>query len=152
MKVLDLKCGFEHSFEGWFASEDDYASQCQRGLVQCPVCGDQHITKKLSAPRLSLSGHRREVPSGSGDTTQPGTLVQDVFQNQDWFAMARAVLANTTDVGERFAEEARKIYYGESPIRGIRGQASLEETHSLVEEGIEVMAFHLPPALKEPLQ
>ena len=66
--------------------------------------------------------------------------------------MARRVLASTDDVGERFAEEARKIHYGEAKERGIRGQASRAETESLLEEGIAVMQLPLPEALKGPLQ
>lgn len=54
MKVLDLQCGQQHSFEGWFGSEDDFQSQLARNLVQCPMCGNSDITKKLSAPRFNL--------------------------------------------------------------------------------------------------
>ena len=54
MKVLDLQCSQQHSFEGWFGSEDDFQSQLSRGLVQCPLCGNAEITKKLSAPRFNL--------------------------------------------------------------------------------------------------
>ena len=66
--------------------------------------------------------------------------------------MARHILANTEDVGARFAEESRKIHYGEATERGIRGQASREETEALLEEGIAVMPLSLPAALKETLQ
>ena len=54
MKVLDLQCSQQHSFEGWFGSEDDFQSQLARSLVQCPMCGSSDITKKLSAPRFNL--------------------------------------------------------------------------------------------------
>jgi hypothetical protein len=54
MKVLDLQCSQQHSFEGWFGSEDDYQSQLARNLVQCPMCGSAEIIKKLSAPRFNL--------------------------------------------------------------------------------------------------
>ncbi|MEY4426741.1 MAG: hypothetical protein RL535_1039, partial [Pseudomonadota bacterium] len=54
MKVLDLQCSQQHSFEGWFGSEDDFQSQLVRSLVQCPMCGNAEITKKLSAPRFNL--------------------------------------------------------------------------------------------------
>ena len=54
MKVLDLQCSQQHSFEGWFGSEDDFQSQLSRGLVQCPLCGNAEIIKKLSAPRFNL--------------------------------------------------------------------------------------------------
>ena len=67
MKVLDLQCRQGHVFEGWFASEDDFQGQKQRGLVQCPLCGDDHIEKRLSAPRLNLGAR---APAAA-DTTVP---------------------------------------------------------------------------------
>jgi len=42
------------------------------------------------------------------------------------------------NVGDRFAEEARKIHYGETEHRGIYGQATDEEAEELADEGIEV--------------
>ena len=69
-----------------------------------------------------------------------------------WLNMAREVLAQTEDVGGRFAEEARRIHYGETKRRGIRGQASSDETQALLEEGISVMPLPLPHALKGTLQ
>lgn len=149
MKVLDLQCGQQHVFEGWFASEEDFAAQCARGLVECPVCGDAQITKKLSAPRLNL-GHSREqavtaaMPAPSSDASAELQAA--------WLALARKVLANTDDVGDQFAEEARRIHYGEAAERGIRGRASPEQTQELLEEGIAVMPLPLPDALKGPLQ
>ena len=61
MKVLDLQCSQQHSFEGWFGSEEDFQSQLSRNLVQCPMCGNAEITKKLSAPRFNLG--KSVVPS-----------------------------------------------------------------------------------------
>ena len=66
--------------------------------------------------------------------------------------MVRHAIENTDDVGERFAEEARRIHYGEAESRGIRGQATPEERHALLEEGIEVLALPIPAALKGPVQ
>ena len=66
--------------------------------------------------------------------------------------LARKILANTDDVGDQFAEEARRIHYGEAAERGIRGRASPEQTEALLEEGIAVMPLPLPDALKGPLQ
>ncbi|MDO8450951.1 MAG: DUF1178 family protein [Rhodoferax sp.] len=149
MKVLDIQCGHQHVFEGWFASEDDFLSQQGRGLVECPVCGDASITKRLSAPRLNLGAARGETSS-----TQEvvATATADQTLPTAWMAVARRILANTDDVGNKFAEEARKIHYGEAKERGIRGQASRAETESLIEEGIAVMALPLPEALKGQLQ
>ncbi len=155
MKVLDLQCSHGHAFEGWFGSEDDFVDQCNRSLVQCPVCGDASVVKKLSAPRLNLSG-RREEPQPKPQPTSQEVSVPASSEAQAltaaWLAMARKVVANTTDVGERFADEARKMHYGEIEERGIRGKTTLEEARELVEEGIDILPFALPEALKEPLQ
>lgn len=150
MKVLDLQCAHRHVFEGWFASEDDFLSQCERSLVQCPVCGDASITKKLSAPRLNLGSTRAEVADAPQDVASVAGVEQTL--QAAWMAVARRIIANTDDVGEGFAEEARKIHYGETRERGIRGKASRAETDALIEEGIAVMPLPLPEALKGPLQ
>ncbi|MDO9199657.1 DUF1178 family protein [Rhodoferax sp.] len=149
MKVLDLQCGHQHVFEGWFASEDDFLGQQGRGLVECPVCGDASITKRLSAPRLNLGAARGEA---SNTQEVVATATTDQTLQTAWMKVARRILANTDDVGNRFAEEARKIHYGEAKERGIRGQASRAETESLIEEGIAVMPLPLPEALKGQLQ
>lgn len=145
MKVLNLQCSRNHSFEGWFASEDDFQGQLARGLVECPLCEDREIRKMLSAPRLNLGASqpapRREV------MTDPDASLQAA-----WMKAVRQVMANTEDVGERFPEEARRIHYGESEERGIRGQATAKETEALLDEGIGVMPLPIPKALKEPLQ
>ena len=161
MKVLDLQCAQGHGFEGWFGSEEDFQSQQTRALVQCPLCGDATISKKLSAPRLSLS--RASAPearerSESSDRSEQSEQALAVAGPQDadlakmWMEIGRHLMANTTDVGQAFAEEARKIHYGEAPERGIRGQTSAREARELIEEGIGVLTFAVPEALKGPLQ
>ena len=154
MKVLDLQCAVGHVFEGWFASETDFVSQTERSLVQCPICGDPSVVKKLSAPRLSLSGVRAP-PSESKDAVL--SVAQSRHQSSipatDMLvALARRVLAETTDVGDQFAEEARKMHYGEKKAQGIRGTATPDEAHALADEGIEIMSLPLPVAHKGPLQ
>jgi len=146
MKVLDLACSQTHVFEGWFGSEDDFQAQLARGLVECPVCGDTQVAKRLSAPRLNLGAQPpRAAPK------QDVVATTDPALQAKWLQMVRHVLANTEDVGERFAEEARRIHYGESEERNIRGQASAEETQSLLEEGIGVLPLPIPNALKGPV-
>ena len=149
MKVLDLQCAQRHLFEGWFGSEEDYLSQRERGLVQCPVCSDSVITKRLSAPRLNLS-HARAEKLDQAPSVAP---VPATSSMQDaWMEISRKIIANTDDVGTQFAEEARRIHYGESPERSIRGQSTPDETQSLIEEGIPVLPLLLPESLKGPLQ
>ena len=179
MKVLNLQCGGMHTFEGWFGSEEDYQSQRERGLVACPLCADTEVRKLPSAPRLNLGAAepRQSKPvsqesfSATTGAVTPSTnlaakpaaetVASSLAQvhpeaaemvQEAWMKMVKHVIANTEDVGQNFAEEARKMHYGESEERNIRGQASVEETKDLLEEGIEVMPLPVPDALKGGLQ
>jgi hypothetical protein len=179
MKVLNLQCAGMHTFEGWFGSEEDYQSQRERGLVACPMCADTEVRKLPSAPRLNLGAAEprqskpvsQETPSAATGAVTPltnlpakptaETVASSLAQvhpeaaemvQEAWMKMVKHVIANTEDVGQNFAEEARKIHYGESEERNIRGQASVEETQDLLEEGIEVMPLPVPDALKGGLQ
>ncbi|TMH04361.1 MAG: DUF1178 family protein [Betaproteobacteria bacterium] len=143
MKVLNLRCAHDHRFEGWFASDDDYQSQRERGLVECPLCGDAAVERLPSAPRLNLSGAK--------EPAQQQVISAPQLQSM-WMQAVRHVLAHTEDVGERFAEEARRIHYGEADQRGIRGKASREDTEALLDEGIEVMPLPIPAGLDGPVQ
>jgi hypothetical protein len=144
MKVFNLRCAHDHRFEGWFASDEDWASQRERQLIECPLCGDSAVERLPSAPRLNLSpGARddaREVVSAPADT------------QAQWLRALRDIVERTEDVGDRFADEARRIHYGEAQQRAIRGRATREESEALRDEGIQVMALPIPAALKEPLQ
>jgi hypothetical protein len=155
MKVLNLRCTSGHGFEGWFASEDDFLNQNGRGLIECPICADRAIARLPSAPRLNLSGARAVEPAPaaapSAPPAEPPSTPAGAVQAA-WMRAVRQLIANTEDVGPRFAEEARRIHYGETPERGIRGQTTAEERQSLHDEGIEVLSLPLPQALKEPLQ
>lgn len=152
MKVLDLQCPASHVFEGWFASEEDFQGQLQRGLVECPVCGDKHISKKLSAPRLNLGAGEPEAPAAAKPPAAGAPALTPAALQAAYMKAVRHVLAHTEDVGERFAQEARKMHYGEAQERGIRGQASAQETMELLEEGIEILPLPVPKGLKGPLQ
>ena len=179
MKVLNLQCASMHTFEGWFGSEEDYQSQRERGLVACPMCANTEVRKLPSAPRLNLGAaeprpnkstpsEEPASPAGSSVTSASApaapnaeTVVSSLAQvhpeaaemvQEAWMKMVKHVIANTEDVGQNFAEEARKIHYGESEERNIRGQASVEETKDLLEEGIDVMPLSVPDALKGGLQ
>jgi hypothetical protein len=149
MKVLDLQCTQGHTFEGWFASEDDFLSQCARSMVQCPLCGDVAVHKKPSAPRLNLSTHRIEK---TPELEVVASAPVDSALTADWLELSRRIVANTADVGERFAEEARKMHYGESEERAIRGKTTVDEARELLDEGISILPIVLPHVLKEPLQ
>ena len=144
MIVFDLHCKDGHRFEGWFGSAKDFESQKKRGLLSCPSCGDTSITKGLSAPRLNMGA---QEPSRTPQKTPD-------MEGKDPFAVAQMlysrmldeILTKSEDVGARFPEEARKIYYQEAPGRAIRGQATAEEHDAMVDEGIPVARFPVPPS------
>lgn len=155
MKVFNLQCSAQHQFEGWFGSEEDYASQVERGLLECPLCADKTVQKLPSAPRLNLGASEPAAPPATPVPSKQQAMLpaaQAQALQAAYLQLARRIVDQTEDVGERFAEEARKIHYGESEERGIRGQASPEQTRELIEEGIAVMPLPLPDGLKGPLQ
>jgi hypothetical protein len=175
MKVLNLCCALDHHFEGWFGSEADYLSQHERGLIACPLCADTAIKRLPTAPHVHTSNSRvsteresvsRELvpalvtadPQAKPDESHGNALVPtretsvQLTQQAAWMRAVQHVMANTDDVGKRFAEEARRIHYGESEERAIRGQATMAEAKALVEEGIAVVPLPVPAALKGTLQ
>jgi len=164
MKVLNLRCANGHGFEGWFGSEEAFLDQNGRALIECPLCADRVISRLPSAPRLNLSGAREPTPvsasqpaaSAATSAMAQGTARVDSMQpahlQAAWLAGVRQLLARTEDVGTRFAEEARRIHYGEAPDRGIRGQASAQEREALLDEGIETVTIPVPRALDGPVQ
>lgn len=147
MLVLNLSCEQEHRFEGWFGSADDFESQQGRGLVSCPVCGASQVQRLPSAPRLNVSHLRGAAPSEAAVAPAGEVNLQQLQRTA--LQAVKQLLAKTEDVGERFAEEARRIHYGEAKERGIRGQTSADEAQALVEEGIAILP--LPGSLKNPL-
>ncbi len=175
MKVLDLRCANGHSFEGWFASDDDFMQQNGSGLLQCPVCADGVVKRMPSAPRLNLSGAREPRPASAPMAKTPGSAAAapaiasastpasapaaaptadaaPADLQAAWLHAVRELMHRTEDVGERFAEEARRIHYGETEARGIRGQATPQQREALREEGIETVSIPVPLALQGPLQ
>ena len=149
MKVFNLRCGAGHDFEGWFASEEDFLSQQQRGLLSCPECGDMQVEKMLSAPHINL-GHGKAQPSAGQPTEeqqQRRRVVQAMYER-----MVQHVIEHSEDVGDAFPEQARKMHYGELDEAPIRGQASPEETEALREEGIEVVSLPIPNVSQGKLQ
>ncbi|MBU4528691.1 MAG: DUF1178 family protein [Hoeflea sp.] len=127
---FSLHCDKDHEFEGWFGSSRDFDGQSARGMIDCPVCGSRQVSKALMAPAVTVS---REAP------VRP--LAMDPEKREmmrKLREMVQAVKQNSEDVGDRFADEARKIHHGEAEVRGIIGQASSDDARSLIEEGIEI--------------
>ncbi|PWJ93370.1 MULTISPECIES: DUF1178 family protein [Mesorhizobium] len=132
-----LICEHEHEFEGWFRSNDDFDTQKKRGFVDCPTCGSHKVQKALMAPAVSTARKQETIALAMGEA-QKQALAQ-------LKAMAEKVRENADYVGDKFAEEARKIHFGETDPRGIYGEATLEEAKSLAEDGVEFMPIPVFP-------
>jgi hypothetical protein len=130
MILFDLKCGEGHVFEAWFRNSGAYDAQAAAGEIACPVCGDIRIGKAPMAPRIGKS--RQEVEKTETAAQRRAEVMRDLVE------LRRKVEENCDYVGDRFAEEARRIHYGEVEERGIYGEATEAETTELKEEGIEV--------------
>ncbi len=158
MLVLNLACEASHAFEGWFASADDCREQQARGVLTCPMCGSAKVERRPSAPRLNVShlrnGEAQPAAKAGADSaqtgTQAGTNVEpsaaDLLQavQTQWLQISRALARQSEDVGERFAEEARRIHYGDAEDRAIRGRSRPDEVRELLDEGIALMPLLLP--------
>ena len=155
-----LVCPKSHRFEGWFKSSVAYDKQAKRGLVSCPRCGSTEITKALMAPSVKTSSDKKRrskaavqsEPAVRPEAMPAGTTHAAMPTSQKEFIklvekVRDHVEKNADYVGPRFAEEARKIHYEETPARGIYGEATPGEVHELGEEGIEV--YPLPGLPKD---
>jgi hypothetical protein len=147
MIVFDLHCKDGHRFEGWFASARDFASQKKRGMLNCPSCGGTGIERLLSAPRLNMGAQAPGEPPPAPARKTPDMEGRDPFAVAQmlYSRMLDEIFAKSEDVGKKFPDEARKIHYNESPGRAIRGQATQEEHDALLDEGIPVARFAVPP-------
>jgi len=122
---FSLQCASGHRFEGWFRSGDGYEAQQKAGEIACPECGDAHVEKALMAPSIGRSGEARPPIS-------PAHLRAALVE------LRRQVENHCDYVGPQFAEEARRIHYGETDPHGIYGEATESESRELAEEGIKV--------------
>lgn len=138
-KVFDLECDQGHVFEGWFRSHDDYASQQEKGLVQCPVCQSIHVTRRLSAPSVHVARRTASVP-----VQRPAEGATQENLARELFVKLREQLKQVENVGDGFVQEARRIHAGDAEERPIRGTATPAERRELADEGIEAMAVPFP--------
>lgn len=134
---FSLNCEHSHDFEGWFRSNEDFDRQRERQLVECPVCGSHKVEKALMAPAVS-TGRKQEKMALAMSEQQRAAMAQIK-------ALTAKIRENADYVGDKFAEEARKIHFGESDPRGIYGEATQEEAKSLAEDGVAFMPIPVLP-------
>ena len=162
MIVFDLKCENQHVFEAWFASSSAFEDQRDRALVECPECGSRKVMKAIMAPNVAAKGNQKTVsrqadkptiapsplspavPTPAAAPSQaglPDPVPAELKEAaQQFFGKLKShVEANCDYVGDEFAEEARKIHYGEADARGIYGEATPDDTQDLLDEGIEIL-------------
>lgn len=141
-----LVCDAAHGFDCWFPSSDSYDEQVARGFITCPECGSSSVAKAVMAPRVARKDRPAPaalpVPAAAeapvAMISEPERKLREMIK-----ALHAHVAATSEHVGDRFAEEARKIHYGEAEGRSIHGQTSLDEARALIDEGIDVAP--LPP-------
>jgi hypothetical protein len=131
-----LRCARDHGFEGWFRSSEDYAAQRKRRLVVCPACGSAKVEKAVMAP--SVQGVEERAPAAA-EPPVPVAMSdpRDAAMREALRRLREHVVASSEDVGDRFAEEARKIHKAEAEPRSIRGRATPDEAQALREDGVE---------------
>ena len=134
---FSLHCDNAHEFEGWFRSSDDYETQRKRGFVECPDCASRNVDKALMAPALSTARKQEKMALAMGDhqrrvLAEMKALTEKMKEGADY-------------VGDKFAEEARKIHYGETEARGIYGEASIDEVKGLAEDGVPFLPIPVLP-------
>ncbi len=135
-----LKCIVEHEFDAWFSSSDGFDEQVAKGLVECPMCGSQAVTKAIMAPMVRTT-KGREAPQSLAEAQQ---AVAEALHR-----LRRHVESTHDYVGKEFASEARDMHEGLTPERPIYGEATPDEVKGLVEDGVPVAAVPVFSPAKE---
>ncbi len=141
MIIYDLRCTHDHQFEGWFKTSDDFRSQKEGKLLNCPVCGSSEVTKLPTASRINRHSSSKGSPASQFVNAEQ-ILLEKIHDYVD---------SNYVDVGSEFPEQARKIHYGEIKSAPIRGTATPDEARELNEEGVDIISLPPVPIRKEKL-
>jgi hypothetical protein len=140
----DLICEDGHEFDGWFSNSAAFDEQSRNGLVSCVHCGSTRVEKQLMAPGIPVKGNRKREPAAKpilAATVDPRQ--QKIVQMMR--ELRKAVEENAEYVGDKFAEEARKIHYEETEKRGIYGETTPQDAEELIDEGIEIHPLPILP-------
>jgi hypothetical protein len=160
-----LACNNGHEFESWFPGSTAYQAQLAQGLVACPVCNSAKVEKQIMAPSIARRDRapapvespavpaaaepRPEATAARLPAAQPQPMAVFSEREREFRAMVKAfrehVTKNSDYVGQAFADEARKMHYGETEHRSIYGEANLAEAKELLDEGIEVHPLPIVP-------
>lgn len=134
---FSLKCQKSHEFEAWFRNSVAFEEQSLNQKVICPHCGSTKVSKALMAPGIATSKSKQQQ-ADSSESRQMAKMLESQYR-ESLKKIRQHIIENSEYVGDRFAEEARKIHYGEDDERGIHGEATKEDVEDLVDEGIDVI-------------
>lgn len=137
MISYSLICDRSHKFDAWFKSAEAYDEQAGRGIVTCPICNSMKVEKALMAPALSrMSSDKLSLSSGHPQQAEIREMLR---------VMCKKVTSEADYVGDKFAEEARKIHFKEADPRGIYGEATRDEVAELIDDGVDFLPLpHVP--------
>jgi hypothetical protein len=153
MIKFSLRCSNKHDFESWFQNGAVFDAQTSSGLVLCPICQTSSVAKAIMAPAVARRGRGEPAPacedSRSPSAVSPAPVALLSTADDEVRALIaeirKRILEQSDDLGANFAEEALKIHHGLLPDRPIHGQASFEEAHALIEEGVQIMPIPRAP-------
>lgn len=126
-----LNCANDHSFDSWFQSADAFDKLKASKMVACSVCGSTDVNKSIMAPRIGKSTD--PAPQSDRPLSAPASTAEQAFRE-----LRDHIEANSENVGENFASEARAIHQGDAPERAIYGQAKAKDAKALIDDGIPV--------------
>ena len=137
MISYSLVCDNSHKFDAWFRSAEAFDEQAERGIVTCPMCNSTRVDKALMAPAVSrMNSDKVSLSSGHPQQAEIREMLR---------VMRKKVTSEADYVGDRFAEEARKIHFRESAAHGIYGEATHDEIAELIEDGVDFLPLpHVP--------
>lgn len=130
MIKYNLICRHDHEFEAWFSRSSEYDAQREKRLVQCPHCGSAKVEKAIMAPHVSTSRKKEAAASKQKEAMAMMSAAAQIIRKE---------IEDKCDyVGDKFAEEARAIHYGEKNERPIYGEATVKEAADLQDEGVGI--------------
>jgi hypothetical protein len=140
MIKYNLECSCGETFESWFQNSNEYEKLLKKNLINCYVCGRSKTVKKsIMAPSVA--------------TSKTSVAEKDVEKKKEFFKNVKSKIRELNDyvaknaefVGDKFVSEVRSIHYDKKKKRNIYGNATLEETKELQEEGIDVATIPWAP-------
>ena len=127
MIKYSLECNQSHTFDAWFSDSLNFEKQNKNNQISCPNCSSLKIKKSIMAPSIPSKNYKSDLLNEKKDKVEVvlSKVRKHVEDNYDY-------------VGDKFADEARSMHYGEKEEREIYGETTIEDAFDLIEEGVNV--------------